>query len=205
MALLEAAMGPGLLWPRVRPFFRWLVVAFHALVVLSLWKLQWNLVVIPWNLTMAVLVWLVFAGREAPVWPRRIGAAGLVMLAGLMPVLNIFHAWPEALSWKMYSNTQPEMTIYTHGGPPCPELSGLWPRLAFDRGTKMTVDDWAIDRMGVPPVAGDWIFLPLGRYICRCAAPADSAGIYILNVERWDRGAERLEKIPCELFLGRSD
>jgi hypothetical protein len=205
LALLEAAFGPALWWSRSRPWARYAVWGFHLFVVLSLWKTGWNTVVIPWNLAMAALVGLVFSPRIELPGPVRPGAAGraLLALAWILPALNIFGLWPETLSWKMYANTQPEMTAYTAGGPPCDGLAAVWQDRAFDDGTKMTLDDWTIAETHAPPFSGEAVFRRLGRYLCRCAEKPDSAGIYLLSVERWNRRAERLDQIPCRTLLAR--
>ncbi|MBL7797450.1 MAG: hypothetical protein JNJ90_13225, partial [Saprospiraceae bacterium] len=62
VALAELLLAPGLLWGKSRPVFRWLAIGFHAFIILALSPLglDWNLVVIPWNVAMAGMVWVLF-------------------------------------------------------------------------------------------------------------------------------------------------
>lgn len=217
VALLEMSFAAGLLWPRTRRWFRALVVGFHVviLVVLSPWGHDWNLVVWPWNLAMAALVWVLFAPtpREAEgsqascstflkrATPRE--WAGLVgpLFAWLAPLLGLWGLWPHALSWQLYTNTQPEATFYVETTPRflTKKSEAIWTANTPDSPTKLFLDDWAMRDLGVPIFASERTFRQVGRFLCNCqfAAP-DSAGLYILTVYRWDKSAEQEEKIPCK-------
>lgn len=212
IAALEMALGAGLLWKKTRPYCRWGLVALHGIIVLFLVKLDWNRVVIPWNLAMAGMVWLLnpapdpddrvegerFSKRKEP-------AIGLMItFAWLAPALYYLHLWPYNLSWQMYSNTQPEATFYYEGqGQPFgqgPELK-IWDMYAFDDDTKLLLDDWATGQLRVPMFVSEDAFRRTGQYLCRCAAHPDSAGMYILTVNRWEKKAEKMQKITCRELL----
>ena len=201
VALLEMSFAAGLLWKKLQPYFCWIIIGFHGLIIVFLWKLNWNLVVIPWNAAMAGMVWALNSTPEekepgaVPANPP--GAA--VALAWLAPLLHFFYLWPHPLSWEMYTNTQPEATFYTEGGRiTCArEIDDMWAALSFDEGTKLLLDDWASKELRVPMFASENTFRRIGNYLCRCAENRDSAGLYILTVCRWDRSAEKMTKIPC--------
>lgn len=200
VALLEMSFAAGLLWEKPRRYFRWIIPGFHGLIIVFLWKLNWNLVVIPWNAAMAGMVWVLNPGPDgrgnvaSPLPPGP--AAGLAWLA---PLLHFFSLWPYPLCWEMYTNTQPEATFYTDKGrAACTrEIDEMWTALSFDEGTKLLLDDWASKELHVPMFASENTFRRVGNYLCRCAGNRDSAGLYILTVCRWDRSAEKMTKIPC--------
>ncbi|MCK6692714.1 MAG: hypothetical protein L6Q97_11505 [Thermoanaerobaculia bacterium] len=291
VALAELLFAPGLLWSATRPLFRWLVPAFHLFIItaLSPLGLDWNTVVIPWNVAMGGMVWVIFGptpspspqgegglislytsylklgwkeeseikppssegerglitshssypklgGKEERSYPKLGGkeersylklggkeersylklgwkeeseskppspwgeglGVGLLALAWLMPVFNIFHLWPEPLSWKMYSNTQTEATYFREsatgrGGP----LQQVWDKHAYDRGRKLLLDDWAFEELHVPAWNNRHTFIQLARYLCVQNKQPDSSGLLLLSVDRWDRSAEKWETIPC--------
>lgn len=213
VAALEMLFAAGILWEKTRRYFRWLILGFHGVIVLFLLKLNWNLVVIPWNTAMAAIVWILCAPgpslklipadstpAPAPFFsPERLGAG----LTWLLPLLQLFHLWPHSLSWQMYSNTQPEAAFYTEtGGIVCtPEMAICWKKLSFDEGSKLQLDDWAADELKVPVFSSEAIFRRAGRYLCRCASVPDSAGLYILTVNRWDKSGEKMVKIPCREMM----
>lgn len=217
IALLEMSFAAGLLWVKTRRWFRYLVVGFHVviLVALSPWGHDWNAVVLPWNLAMAVLVWLAFSPQaehqrhdEGDPWPvfsfkklAALGPAGCTVfaLAWLAPALNIWGLWPHPLSWQLYTNTQPEATFYaekpmrfSH-----PDGGEIWPEWTKDE-PQLLLDDWAMRDLRVPIFASERTFRQMGRYLCsQLARPDSTAALYILSVKPWDKSAEHDEKIPC--------
>ena len=201
VALLEILLAFGLLWPRTRSAFRWLVLVFHGSVVLMLSPLglNWNAVVIPWNLTLAALVWVIYAPSDATFLPKNNAHRFLLILAGIAPLLHFAEAWPEALSWKLYSNTQTEATFYAPAGSfnKTMEQEALWEANAYDHGTKMLLDDWANAELHTPMFGTERNFRQTALYLCGCTTQPDRAGLYLLTVQPWDRKAEQWQKIPC--------
>ena len=207
IALAELLFAIGLLWQASRPVFRWLVPGFHLFIALALSPigLDWNAVVIPWNLAMAALVIMLFGSEnlkihlvpkmlKQPVWAL---LAIPLCLAWIMPVFNIFHLWDEALSWKMYSNTQTEASFYYQSKPEEPTLKAVWEHHAYDKGTTILLDDWAMKNLHVPAYNSRRTHLQIARYLCGYSSNSAKSGLLLLKVERWDRSAERWEQISC--------
>lgn len=204
----EMLLGPGLLLEKTRPVFRWLTVLFHLFIALALSPLglDWNTVVIPWNFAMAGMVWVLFrTNPESGMYTWRQNslvrtalATTLLALAWVLPALNIFHHWDEALSWKMYSNTQTEASFYSKNGAPCAQVVEAWRQFSYDHGTKMLFDDWAMADIHVPAYNSRRAHLQLARYLCACQeSPGQPAGLLLVEVDRWNRSAEREVAIPC--------
>ncbi len=205
VALLEMCLGVGLLWPRSRRIFRWVVLLFHLFIVLMLSPLglKWNIVVIPWNLSLAALVWLVFAEKDAIRLPKNRGHQLILAAAGLAPGLNFAGWWPESFSWKLYSFTQPEATFYAAAGSfnRSIEQEAIWKELSFDKGRKLLLDDWAVRDLHTPMFASGHTFRQTAVYLCGCTTSPDSAGLYILTVQPWNKKGEQWQKIPCRTLL----
>lgn len=196
IAVFEMGFSAGLLWPKTRRLSRRLITGMHLIIVFCLIRLDWNYVVIPWNLAMIGLVWLA-TSDDTPLRKPNLTTILVITLACVAPALHRFHLWPEALSWSLYSNTQPEATYYAiRPGHTHREPDEVWSKHAFDNWSKMLLDDWAGDELHVPMFVSDHTFRQTGRYLCR-HIHSDSSGLFILSVNPWNRADERLEQIPC--------
>jgi len=228
VAAAELLLAPGLLWQKTRPVFRWAAIGFHLFIALALSPLglDWNAVVIPWNVAMAGMVWVLFAEgnnaaditprlrvaavknlrhlvlpHRAPT-PKTIATGAIFTLAWIMPALNIWHCWDESLSWKMYSNTQTEAVFFLGNGPFCPEIQPVWEKYAYDGGRKLLFDDWALDNLHVPAYNSRDAHQRLAHYLCPCTTTdPEQSGLWSLRVKRWDRSTEHWEKMPCEALI----
>jgi hypothetical protein len=206
VALLEAAIGIGLLFAKTRRLAARAAIAFHALIVIFLLRLDWNWVVIPWNLAMAATCWLTLQSPENERFSlKKINQpiAFALALGWAAPLLYPIGAWPHTLSWRLYSNTQPEAVFYCSGEASFskPAVQKAWGKHAFDEGRRLLLDDWANDALRVPMFYGERNFRQMGKYLCACAQQPDSAGIQILTVRRWKKNAERVVEIPCRELL----
>ncbi|MBK7936383.1 MAG: hypothetical protein IPJ82_04575 [Lewinellaceae bacterium] len=212
VALLEMFFAAGLIWNKLRPVFGWIIPVFHGIIVLFLWKLGWNLVVIPWNVAMAAMVWVLRPPRsdlktEPGLAPRNTVAIPAA-IAWFTPLLHFFYLWPHPLSWEMYTNTQPEATFYVESGRlNCTrDMDDMWSALAFDHHTRLLLDDWATKELHVPVFATENTFLRVGNYLdCHVCPPEDrdSSSLFILRVDRWDKSAEQMMEIPGKKLNNR--
>lgn len=204
----EALLAVGLLWRPCRPYFRYIAVLFHLFILLALSpiRLNWNSVVIPWNAAMALLVWLLFSPEKGAAatasLPQRVSPVVLFVggLTWVMPALNAIGGWwPEAFSWKMYSNTQPEAGFFTSDAHKlCPEVRAAWRKHAWG-GTpeRLLFDDWAMDNLRVPMFNSRRTHTQLAQYLCRCSGATSKAGWWRMEVAPWRRGAERWQEVLC--------
>jgi hypothetical protein len=203
VALFEMLLGLSLLWYAQKRWLAWVAILFHGSIVLALSPLghHWNTVVIPWNIAMAGFVWILCTIQEKTSIPKTYQTQLIVLIACGLPAFNLIGYWPNSLSWKMYSNTQPEASFYTPKGAPCIPIKACWEQQSYDLGTKMLLDDWGQTETYTPLLSDKRVFEYLGRYLCNCATRADSSGIIVLSVDPWNSKNEQIKKIPCQQLL----
>jgi hypothetical protein len=207
-AVAEALFAVGLLYPPTRKLTRISVIFFHMAICLMLSPLglNWNWVVIPWNLAMAGMVWVLFSDQTPFHWIKKPLMWALVAIAWIGPALNLVGAWPDAFSWKLYSNTQSEATFYNPAATaPCTPLGAIWDKKAFEEHQYLLLDEWSYDALNTPIHASSGVFFALGKKLCACDNVPDSAGLYILRVQPWNRAAERMDFYPCSLILKKGN
>lgn len=190
---IEMGIGIGLL---VRPFRSaavWLAVLMCAFVLLTLGPLghNWNSVVWPWNVTMALLVVLLFRKTDATatnevVWIKSCAFHKFVLIAFVLsPIAYFFNMWDSYLSWSLYSDTINRATIYTSDRVKS-KLPASLQRLdkiidADDRADVpvsnwtfsgmdgLSVSNWAFTELNVPPYPEARIYKRVARLICDTA------------------------------------
>jgi hypothetical protein len=182
------------------------VIGFHLTTVFYLGPLgrDWNHVVLPWNLGMAALAYVLFAFKQEgkrSFWATyTTGMANRLMigLVWLAPCFHFWGYWPHGLSWELYTNTQTEVTfcLPKHNTFTTKECDFLFSNFQFDDPPKMLIEDWAVNDLGVPQFVSETSLLAPARHLCQCTH-YDSAGIYVLRVNRFDRSKEELQWIPC--------
>ncbi len=209
LALFELFFAFGLLWQRSQRMTAFVVIGFHLCTVFYLGPLgrNWNQVVIPWNLGMAVLVYVLFLHLghirgNKPFWSACFSGFATVLIVTLVwlaPVLHFFGGWPHGLSWELYTNTQTELTYYKPANAlyTTKHCDYLFSTFHFEEDrTKMLIEDWALNDLKVPQFVAERSLMVPARQLCQCSNH-DSAGIYVLRVHRFDRSKEELQWIPC--------
>ncbi|PQJ13830.1 hypothetical protein BST94_15970 [Nonlabens xylanidelens] len=109
-SMVEILSGLLLLIPFTRKFACIVIIIMHTIVIWKLgpWKLDWNIIVLPWNIMMVMV--LIYLFRKSAFSTFRIGSAkSIVSLLGiffwLLPGLSQITWVPENLSMKLYSGT----------------------------------------------------------------------------------------------------
>jgi hypothetical protein len=206
VAAFEAVVGLGLFFAKTQRFATRAAIVFHALIVVFLLRLDWNLVVIPWNFAMAAMCWLLLQSPENECFKLKKTTPAIAIaltLGWTVPLLYPIGAWPHTLSWQLYSNTQPEVIFYYLGEANFskPAIQRAWEKHAFGAGRRLLLDDWANDALRVPMFYSERNFRQMGKYLCGCTQQPDSAGIQILTVRPWKKNAEKVIEIPCRELL----
>ncbi len=216
-AILESLAGICLLLNKTRKIAIVVLSGMHLfiLIVLSPLGHHWNAVVWPWNITMIVLLVLVFYKNKSPepvtvhetfrlFWPM----SAAVVLFGVMPFFNFFNKWDEQLSFKMYSGISPEGIFYfVENSNECIPDSV---RQRFGHETPGTnelsiiLDDWAFYELKVAPYKSKKRIMQAGAQLCRCIENPDLARLKILEVERWNKEDDHFSDFSCRELSAKS-
>jgi len=208
VALFELFLGIILLIRRTRLIGIYLVALFHLIILLFLGPLvhNWNEVVWPWNILMIVLVILLFKNEESQLFKKYqfkqfYPLLGMLLLFGLMPFFNIFKKWDDQLSFKMYSGTNPEGTLYfSIKDDVCfdPSIQSI---ILGYQTRRVVIDDWALHEMKVAPYTNSRTVKHVAKKLCECFENTEIGGLEYLEVYRWSKAKEQTVQIPCKDLL----
>jgi hypothetical protein len=172
----------ALLLPRGRRPAAVAAATMHGLLLLAIGPLgqQWNPVVWPWNLGLAILVLLLFWGDDRPpralLWPRDWCHRALVVLVGILPVLHPLGLWDAYLSFSLYSMNVDEAWLAAER----PAVAGLGPaaRAVAESGTDgrviVRLVPWALRDVRTPPYPERRAYVAAFQTLCaRAARPGD--------------------------------
>ncbi|HEX6038033.1 hypothetical protein [Longimicrobium sp.] len=193
-ALVEVAMGIGLLLPRTRRAAVVAALGVHAFILLMLGPLGHgvNAVVWPWNVFTAVAVWALF-------WPGATSAAfdnarrawwralrtrsgtfaarpvavswyAVLLLCGVAPALSLVGLWDASLSFQLYAGKQRQVTIGY-----APDRMDALPaaaRRAVRIEGVVDLTQWSMGEMAVAPVTQPRVVRAIGRLLARRAPDA---------------------------------
>jgi hypothetical protein len=200
MAAIELLLGVALCMPRSQKLAVYGLWTMHAVILVLLVKLDWNRVVIPWNVCLAALLWQLHREPESAVPSRRLPWAALVA-AWVLPLFYWVGGWPHTLSWALYSNTQPEATFYAAQNP-FPEkttLHGVWVQFAFEDGKRLLFDDWTAAALQVPLFDSDHTFRQLGQYLCAQHTLGDTTlELSVLKANPWNKSDVHIVTCTCQ-------
>ena len=201
--VLECLIALGLLLPRTRRMAAGLAIGMHVFILASIGPLghRHNSVVWPWNLTMCVLVVLLFWGGEGPS-VRLPFQKAVFALMGILPALSLVGAWDSYLSFALYSGNQSQATVYLSD-----EAAGKLPeriQQVMDGNDDSLVDEldveaWSYDDINVPPYAEMRVFRSIARQTCGYAGnPRDM--VMIVEEKRRLFYRRRMRSITCDMI-----
>lgn len=179
------------------------------LVLLSPLGHNWNMVVWPWNIAMALILYrLVWpSSREDDATERRSLAAlrsspllyCVLLLGWILPALNFAGLWDSRLSGSLYSGNTLEAIFYHHEEDAArllasqPEISYFYPTNGEEF---IMLDYWALEELEAPFYPERRYFKALGRKLCDCVADKEHAGIKI-TVRAKFSSVQSLETYSC--------
>jgi hypothetical protein len=187
---LEIFIGVGVWFSRTR---RWAVgtaLLLHGASLLFLGPLghNVNVVVWPWNLAMAALVWELFAGNTISVWretyralrPAPVVATGLAVFA-LLPGLSYSGRWDSYFSFALYSANLARADVYLTESfrDQLPEARRRFvsavenPDPNFQKPFVFEHLKWGAEVLGVPPISEPRAFAVMFREFSGAAKGAE--------------------------------
>jgi hypothetical protein len=154
-----------------------LISGMHGYLLLCLGPLGsgWNSVIWPWNISMVLILWVLFFGQ--PVLPLRLllgprirfAAIPAVLLAVFMPALRYADAWDNNLSFCLYSGKTKGLNFFIRESAvnKLPNEGRQHLSKTNQPGLRyMSADTWCMDELGVPINPQERIYKLIGKELC---------------------------------------
>jgi hypothetical protein len=189
-ALLECALGVGLLIKRSRSLAVFFAIAMHVFILVAIGPLGRgvNAVVWPWNVAMIAFLLILFFRRAddpAPrdiIWGREVAFQKIVLvLFALMPMLSFFNLWDHYLSSALYSGNRNSGVVYL-SDPVFDRLPDTVEDYVTEEGpnrNKLDIFDWSLGELNVPSYPEIRVFKNVAREICRYASEDPSVELVV--------------------------
>lgn len=189
----ELAAGLFLAFGLTRNLGVFMLTGMHAFLLLCLGPLGsgWNSVIWPWNISMVLIIWVLFYSANPVPWRAlfakrvRLASCVLVLLAIAMPALRFADAWDNNLSFCLYSGKTRGLNFFVResAAAKLPEegRKHLKPAKGAEGWLYMSADSWSTDALGVPVNPQDRIYKAVGKALNdRYFAPDD----FIIMIKR---------------------
>lgn len=191
---LEIGMSIALLVPTIRRLGVIAIVLMHLflLAMLSPLALGWNGVVMPWNVTMIVLVPSLFWNSQVStrlilVPSERNFAYGIVLLfVTVLPLLGLAGFWDTNPSFALYSGNQMIGSVVLS--------SAVWEQqdkrtqavaeLIGDR-YRIRIDDWSVATTNVPAYPAERVLRRVARSFCTFRKNENDIVFILEQPPRW--------------------
>ncbi len=202
--LIEIAVGIGLMFARTQRWAVLLGVLMHAIILILLVKDGWNKIVYPWNVGMAIGLWVLFWDKPMNInlgWLKQLFIAWVyTFLLFFAPVLNLFGLWQYNLSNMMYSgmSLEVEMVGLDEGQACFPSKfnNGKTYGVESDSSFNFDLDDWVMSEFEAPYYAETWIIPFLAKKYCPCLKP-HKGFIRVETRNRWDK-TKQIKIVACD-------
>lgn len=207
LAIVESCLALLLAFPRTGKVGAYLAIFFHGITLWLITQQNWNAVVWPWNISMMVLVYLLFI-RSRPkstfslFQPDSLQKVIAILLFLALPVLNFFGLWDNYLSSALYSGNVPVLRVQVNEEDEAALPSSI--RQAVDISDRnaptLVVERWALDELGIPAYPEVRSLEKLAEKIVQSGRFSRSR-IYIETYPRFFKG----EKCQRTVFLSAAE
>ena len=158
--IIEIAIGIGLLIVRNKKYFIAAAIVMHLFIIylLSPFGINYNEIVIPWNLVMLILVFILFYNTNINFFEnirpfRRLDFV-TILLVCCLPILNFFNCWDHYLSFNLYSGKVPILIIQIDEIEKYPDLKKYISQnkiyKTFKNSSPLSVNKMMLDELKVP-------------------------------------------------------
>jgi len=159
LSIIEVFIGIGILFSRHRRYISFLAVLMHLFIVLIFgpFGLNYNGIILPWNLAMIALVLVLFHRGEQlnftlAFFKNRLNII-VFLLVGVLPALCLFGKWDDYLSFNLYSGNVKTLVICVDDVQAYPELekykSSLKNNTFCNDAYRINTNVWALDELKV--------------------------------------------------------
>ena len=193
--LIETVIGSALIFRASRNLAVYAGIAMHVFILLYLSPLgiNHNIVVLPWNLAMIALLYVLFYNQQNKIGIGMVKKTYMgflkmlsVLLIWLMPLLNFYGLWDLYPSFALYANKRKDFYVAVRED----QLHRLGNRFdnyftnikGLQGGQLINVEQWALDVLTVPLYPEHRVFKKIGAYFCQYEM--EEGAIYFLEFER---------------------
>jgi hypothetical protein len=202
--IAEIFVGLGLFTRRFRNRAVLLATATHGAILLLLFLTGENIVVWPWNIAMALSVWILFwqdketTGRRIAVGKQPFHALA-VILFGVLPSLSLFGFWDAYLSSSIYSGNTYQAAIYLTPAVIARLPEQIHPHIwQKSEPFFLDINRWAYAELHVPVYPEPRIYRQVAREICKYAQGVPAISLWIKQKPHPLTGAFGSEYYDCE-------
>ncbi len=204
---LEMGIGTGLLVGRFRRVAVGFALAMHTLILICIGPLgyNWNSVVWPWNVAMALFVFILFwkekglhLGEIATI-RKSLFHTLVFVLFGIMPAFSLFDLWDSYLSSALYSGNTAESVVYVSDSviARLPTEIQVLIRGHSEARNVLSISRWSFKELNVPPYPEHRIFKNVARTICTHAGNTAEVILSIQERPHWLTGVRATTRYEC--------
>lgn len=168
--LIEVIAGMMLIFPKRRLFGFVLAICTHLFVLLLLSGIRHNPIVLPWNIALILLGWVVFFKNDTPIAFSGSKNLALVFLVGVMPLFNLVNAWGDYLSWSLYS-ARNKLFYVAIAEKHWAQFKYLEPALISQGDSSkpyiVDVNKWSFQELNVPVNPEYRVFRGISKHFCQ--------------------------------------
>lgn len=181
--LIEMAIGIGLITKKFRTVSVFMAICMCMFVLFTIgpWGHNWNSVVWPWNVTILLLVVILFIKSSTVsvkdiLWNRgsRLHQM-IIVLFGIMPALYFFNVSDSYLSWSLYSGTINDGILYVSDDVKNKMPSSVQDMMRREEGrNSLVITKWAFTELNTPAYPEKRVFMNIAKNVCKLASlPTD--------------------------------
>ncbi len=172
----EFGIGICFFIPRLRALGVLAAAAMHGFLLLILGPLghNYNAVIWPWNVGMALMSAALFWGNPEPLFakglfPKSALGWGVATLFGIMPAFSFVGWWDDYLSASLYSGLTKDCTFQLTDSGAIKLIGSYHPYLKAGRGRTYTLDvnTWSMSDLNVPPYPEMRVYDRIAEFLCR--------------------------------------
>lgn len=196
--LIEIMAGILLIFPKRRLAGFVLAVCTHLFVLLLLSGIDHNPIVLPWNIALIFLGFIVFFKNATPISFSGSKNLALVFLVGVMPLFNLVNAWGDYLSWSLYS-AKNKLFYVAIAEKHRAQFKHLEPAMISQGDSSkpyiVDVNKWSFHELNVPVNPEIRVFRGISKHFCQSDLPENELFFLVYekpvnsqNLTRWTCG-----------------
>jgi hypothetical protein len=201
VALLETSIGLALLSKKFRNLGIVMSLAMHILILIILGPTGHNFDVIvwPWNIAMAIFVFILFykcnsITAKNILVPKSILHGAIILLFMVFPIFSFFGKWDSYVSSKLYSGNTSSAEIIVD-----PQEAEFLPTelQQFSRSGIINIFKWSTLDTSGPPYPEERFYKGVMKKLCHRLGHNSKAKLKIKSPPHWRTGKSDFQSYDC--------